>query len=507
MNSIKDVPGSMRLLQHTRPRTPAGLHAFLRHVFDLDIPRVAVMAGSTAPFEYVKRAFFESKPGAAEAAPTGADLVVWANRGGGKTLLGAVATVMDLLFKPGIQVRVLGGSVEQGNKMYEHLIALLDRPKVRFALATEPTARRIVTTHGSRVELLAGSQRSVRGVRVHKLRVDEVEELDREVWTAAQLTTRSGKCGDHHVSGTIEALSTMHRAYGLMNELVDRGTGADKATQAGGARRVMKWTVMDVIGRCPAELPCAGCRLWDDCRGRAKHTDGFMPVEDVLKLRNRCSDGLWSAEMMCERPSVSDSVYPTFDPTKHVHEEPPGRSGMGGRMALVAGMDFGMRSPFVVLWAFVRGPGADATVHVVDEYERRDLTTDQNLRAIAARATERGWPEPDWIGVDPAGGQRNEQTAVSNIELLRAAGHRPRWRREPIVPGLERVRRRLDRGTLLIHPRCTGLIAAMRQYHFDPERPDHEQPVKDGPDHLCDALRYLLCNLETVWGVRTGSYL
>ena len=35
----------------------------------------------------------------------------------------------------------------------------------------------------------------------------------------------------------------------------------------------------------------------------------------------------------------------------------------------------------------------------------------------------------------------------------------------------------------------------MTEYHFDPDRPYSDDPVKDGPDHLCDALRYMLVNL------------
>ena len=48
----------------------------------------------------------------------------------------------------------------------------------------------------------------------------------------------------------------------------------------------------------------------------------------------------------------------------------------------------------------------------------------------------------------------------------------------------------------MVHPRCRQLIAALSAYHFDPQRPEVQAPVKDGPDHLCDALRYLVVNLE-----------
>ena len=84
-------------------------------------------------------------------------------------------------------------------------------------------------------EVGAQSDRSVRGMRVQKLRCDEVELFDREVWQAAQLTTRSldvnTKPRSHedarrtNVRGTVEVFSTMHRPHGLMQEILEGAAG------------------------------------------------------------------------------------------------------------------------------------------------------------------------------------------------------------------------------------------------------------------------------------------
>ena len=103
--------------------------------------------------------------------------------------------------------------------MHEHLLTLVDRPWFRHLLRSEPTQRHIELINGSRARILAGSQRSIRGVRVHKLRCDEVEEFQRDAWEAAQLVTRSGLCGEKYIHGAVEALSTMHRPFGLMAEI------------------------------------------------------------------------------------------------------------------------------------------------------------------------------------------------------------------------------------------------------------------------------------------------
>ena len=98
-------PGArLRQLQTLRPTTPDELHRFMQACLGLRIPRVRGGGGEErGPFAYVCDAYFDV-PG---------DAVVWANRGGGKTMLGAAATLLDLLFKPGIDIRILGGSRAQ----------------------------------------------------------------------------------------------------------------------------------------------------------------------------------------------------------------------------------------------------------------------------------------------------------------------------------------------------------------------------------------------------------
>ncbi len=147
-------------------------------------------------------------------------------------------------------------------------------------------------------------------------------------------------------------------------------------------------------------------------------------------------------------------------------------------------------------------------LEVFDEYVSPGLTLDSHVDAIEARIRERGYPWPRWIAADPAGQARNGQTGRSDVALLEARGYLVRCDRSRIAEGINAIRRRLDRRTLRIHPRCERLIAAMRSYHFDPTHPHRTEPVKDGPDHACDALRYLVMSLERApMGVKVVSYV
>jgi hypothetical protein len=233
-----------------------------------------------------------------------------------------------------------------------------------------------------------------------------------------------------------------------------------------------------------------------------------MTVPDLVTQWHRTSADTWQAEMLCHRPKRADTVYPNFDLTRHVQStvepasesERPAAEDKMHAPVYVAGMDFGLRSPTVWLWAQLLAGANDTTVvHVVDGYEATDMTLERHLKAIERRAEAQGWPIGQalaWVGIDPAGRQRSSHTGLSDADVLKQHALTVRAQRAPMRDGIERIRRRLDRDTLLIHPRCTGLIEAMRTYHFSERSPLRNEPVKDGPDHACDALRYLVQNLE-----------
>lgn len=94
---------------------PADLHRWIRESLKLNIPTRPVCPHHQAPFDYIHAAYTDA-----------ADLVVWAPRGGGKTTLGALATLLDLLFKPSCHVRILGGSLDQSGRMWEQLVPMLE---------------------------------------------------------------------------------------------------------------------------------------------------------------------------------------------------------------------------------------------------------------------------------------------------------------------------------------------------------------------------------------------
>ncbi len=467
-------------------QTPEELHAWLQFFLGIDVPTQACCPEHDAPFEYMKAAYFEPAE----------DLVVWAPRQGGKTRLAAALTLLDLLHKKGTQVRILGGSLDQSLLMWEHLREDVERAAKDKLDPNVRDKQVIKLTNGSKAAVLAQSQKAVRGLRVQKLRCDEVEMFDKKVWDAAQLVTRSMKsqsaipirdfdrgAAQDTVRGTVEGISTFHKPWGVMSKVIENAREKNI--------RVLKWCMFEVMERCPQWRKCDECDLEPYCHGVAKtRCNGFVAIDDVLINQRRVSRETFETEVLCRRPNVSGAVFPHFDPKRHVKNDPWGKGPGEMRLAV----DFGFRNPFVCLWVCCY---ADNVVHVIDEYVQSGRVMHEHVEAMRAREWTR--PHDQILSCDPAGAGANDQTAESNVAYLKRCGYRVRTKHSRIAEGIEMIRFALCPAAgdtkLFVHHRCTKLIRALQGYHY-PEK-GGELPEKDGEhDHLIDALRYHYVNRE-----------
>jgi hypothetical protein len=510
----------VQALATARPQSPDALWQFVRAAHGMAVPRRAVCPGHVAPMEYLARAILEP----------GRDLVVWASRGGAKTELGSIAAHLDSILRPGCQTRILGGSLDQSEKMYKYLAAKWEGPFARL-LARPPSARRTELVNGSAIEVLTQSPRSVRGQRVHRLKCDEVDEFSREVWQAAQFITQSSEGADGRwIPAQMEVFSTMHRASGPMAQLVDRinqcrvqseecrvnGEKTDSAADAVSSSPpfsthhsslctlhsplLLKWCLWETIEPRPPERSCSRCPLAADCDGRARGADGYFPIDDAIAQHMRASRAAWEAEMLCIRPSAEGLVFNEFDPRRNVAP-----LAYNPALPLYRAIDFGYANPFVCLWVQVedergtesegagvtpfvprsgfRAPSSSSStphssdpdlarvqLRVIAEYLERERPIGEHARVIAARD-----PGPVLATyADPAGWQRTDVTGTGPCQELAAMGIKVRTPRAGILEGVELLRRLLknrgggpERAGLVIDPSCRWLVRAMQEYHWD----------------------------------------
>jgi hypothetical protein len=280
----------------------------------------------------------------------------------------------------------------------------------------------------------------------------------------------------------MEIISTMHRPYGLMQELV---SSADKLDIP-----LFKWCIWEVIEKCTGRN-CSQCRLDRDCQGKAKRANGYLKIDDCITAMRRSSEAGWEAEMLCKRPNLENVVFPQFDPAEHVKPV-----DYDPNLPLYRSLDFGFVNPFVCLWVQVDG---DGVVRVIDEYVRSRATIDAHAAEITQR-TPGGEQRVTATFCDPAGSGVNDVTGTSTVRELRSLGITTRCRRSGILEGIELIRRAIKAGDgksrIVISPRCPRLIEALRCYHYPETRSAAaELPLKDGIyDHPIDALRYFFAN-------------
>lgn len=457
-----------------RPKTRDQLARYVRYFLKIKTPDRRVCPGHASPMDYLWHSY-----NADFSAACGADCIVWANRGGGKTQLAAVATLLEGLFKPHCHTGLLAGSHDQAHRMYGYLEAFATLGFERF-IAGKMKADACRFVNGAQVEVLPQSAAAVRGRHIHKLRCDEIELFDPDIFNAAKFVTRS----DKGLCGAIEIFSTMHRPYGLMQRLIDNAAITETPTFC--------WCVWEVIEKCPPERSCSRCALWTDCGGKARQADGFLAIDDCIRQMRRSSRAGFEAEMLCVRPHLDNAVFAEFDPSWHVTE-----ASYRTDLPLYRAMDFGFVNPFVCLWIQT---DSDGRVVVIDEYIQRGKTVAENAAAVRRRTP---CVESAVTGTfcDPAGSGRSDLTGSSAVRELAACGINVTYRKSAILDGIEKIRAALCRGDgqrrLIISPTCRSLIAALRCYHY-PDLGTSELPVKDGiHDHPIDALRYFFVNYLT----------
>lgn len=159
------------------PESDSELWWYVLFMWGVQLPKTAVCPGHQSPFQAFADAYFARHP-----------VNVWkASRGfGGKTFTLSLLGMTELV-NLGAFVTILGGSGAQSMRVHETMTELWERPRApKHLLAKEPTKYDTYLTNGGKVRTLMASQKSVRGAHPQRLRLDEIDEMELGILTAAQ---------------------------------------------------------------------------------------------------------------------------------------------------------------------------------------------------------------------------------------------------------------------------------------------------------------------------------
>ncbi len=212
-----------------------------------------------------------------------------------------------------------------------------------------------------------------------------------------------------------------------------------------------------------------------------------------VKAAKGLSQTRWQQEYEVDFKVMVNRVYDEFDPELHILTEPFDPKQVAG--VIYRGLDFGYRHPYVV-WVHQAFNGE---LTVFAEFEGEDKTIQQLGAAIQRIDAARGFGESmvRFTACDPAGAATSDK-GISSVESLKELGIKCVHRNSRIMDGVDKVKSLLrdanGKVSLRFSPTVTQTIYHLQHYRWVK---DTETPGKiDGHDHACDALRYLIVNLQ-----------
>lgn len=375
--------------------------------------------------------------------------VVVAGRRWGKTQLAKVSLIKNAR-KPKRLIWYVAPSYRMARQiMWPELIESIPRAWID---KLHETMLYVKLINGTRIELKgADNPDSLRGVGIHYLVLDEVQDIDPEAWKKVLRPTLASTGGHVLFIGT-------PKAYNFLHELWSMGQKADKA---------LTWASW--------QFPTI--------------TSPFIPLEEIEAARADMDDKSFKQEFEASFETMSGRVYYPFD--RKVHVRP---LSFNPSLPIFVGQDFNIDP----MSACIIQLQPNGEIWVVDEI----VLPSSNSAEAAEELERRYWRYKERITLypDPAGSYRGHQRGESDLDVFREKGikrHKFRKKHPPVADRVNAVNKLLKaaNGTIrmYIDPRCKHTIEALEQTLYVPG--SREVDKSAGVEHAADALGYY-CEFE-----------
>lgn len=329
--------------------------------------------------------------------------------------------------------------------MWPDLVEAIPRSWVRKYNETILT---ITLVNGSRIELKgADNPDTLRGVGIHYLVMDEVQDISPDAWKKVLRPTLASTGGHALFIGTPKAYNVLHELWSI-----------------GQRENALAWASW--------QFPTI--------------TSPFIPAEEIEAARSDMDEKSFNQEFNASFETMSGRVYYPFD--RKVHVKP---LAFDPTLPLWIGQDFNIDPMSSVV--FQRQKNGD--LWAVDEI----CLPNSNTQELCDDLERRYWRFLDQIVIypDPAGAYRGHQRGESDLDIFRERGFKKqKYRRKhpPVADRVNSVNRMLRAADgsirLYIDPRCKKLIEAFEQTLYVPN--SREVDKKQGVEHAADAAGYCI---------------
>ena len=296
---------------------------------------------------------------------TGKDIqaaIVWANRGGGKSLVDSIVIFLCMIWKSK-SFSDLAGSQEQALEVYEYVTGFWECiPVIKERLMDgEALMTRTKLKNGVSLKCIANSQNQARGKHPEGFIADETCQKERFKDENVMQATNSVLTQDEFL---IIYSSTFHLPTGIFAETWDNAESLDF--------KRYKWNVYDCMQKCKRNIDCHTCKLtrkkdkrdadgkiiktkYYGCNGKARKSTGWIPFNQILKIKTKAMirGHNWRTEFECCRPETAGKVYKT----KRVRKALVDRMAIPRIAERVVGLDWGVAKQCSLVMAILSPSG------------------------------------------------------------------------------------------------------------------------------------------------------
>ena len=333
--------------------------------------------------------------------------------------------------------------------MWPELLAII--PRRWLAKPPNETSMSITLINGTRIELKgADNPDSLRGVGIHYLVMDEVQDIDPEAWSKVLRPTLASTGGHALFIGTPKAYNFLYELYSLGQKEENRLAG-----------KWMSW-----------QFPTM--------------TSPFIPKEEIEAAMQDMDEKSFNQEFNASFETMSGRVYHPFDRKIHVKN-----CAFDPSLPIWVGQDFNIDP----MSSVILQPQEDGTLWAVDEVVLRGSNTEE----VCDELERRYWRNINQVYLfpDPAGAYRQHARGESDLDIFRERGFKKqRYHRKhpPIADRVNAVNRMLKaadgRTRLFIDPKCRHLIASLEQTIYKKGCRDIDKDAD--VEHSADALGYCI---------------
>lgn len=403
------------------------------------------------------------------------EAVIWANRGGSKSFeFGGLLSWLWSTFLSGCSSRILGGSRDQSKKAYEAHEYFWNITNSYHLVKGEPRMGGTRWRNGSDVEILAASQKQVRGPHQSKLFLDEVEEMDLNIFKAA-LSQPLSKEG---IKSSTIIMSTYHKQTGVMSHIMEG--------LVPNGYKLYRYCIYETLEACK-DLSCSRCPLSNlNCPGpeKMKYADGYYSYSDLFKkIKGLDAEG-FQTEWLCLRPGSKGLVHSGFNEQVNITDKYDYNSNIDN---IRVGVDFGFTNPSA--WVFLQKQGEK--IIQWDEVYTSGKTIPELIEILKSKLYHNHIKAKARLVCDPENPE--------SIKVLKDAGYRAVAGYNALEEGIGRVngliKPLIGESLYYVHPRCEHTRREYRAYrrreYIVGGKNVVEEPI-DANNHAMSANRYAI---------------